>query len=205
MSTPTAVKRLDLTMVQGTTFKVVITWETTPIVYREITGVTQGAPAVITCLAHGVPDGWRVAIVGVKGMTQLNAKNTPPEEEDFIRATKVSDNQIELNEVITAGYSAYSSGGFVMYYTPALLPGFEARMSIKDRAGGTELLRLDTDNTRITLDDTLGTVLLTVSATDTAALTWTKGVYDLEMVSPAGEVTAILTGTVTVKKEVTSA
>lgn len=67
-----------------------------------------------------------------------------------------------------------------------------------------DLMFLSPANARIVLDAALKTITLTVSATDTAALTWKKGSYDLEMVSPAGVVTALLTGTVTVSKEVTT-
>ena len=41
-------------------------------------------------------------------------------------------------------------------------------------------------------------------ATDTDDFTWKTGVYDLEMVSAAGAVTAILTGKVSVTREVTT-
>ncbi|MBK8773003.1 MAG: hypothetical protein IPM06_21580 [Rhizobiales bacterium] len=56
-------------------------------------------------------------------------------------------------------------------------------MSIKDVVGGTELLRLDTTNARIALDNAAKTIALTISAADTAAITWLEGVYDLELVS----------------------
>ena len=70
--------------------------------------------------------------------------------------------------------------------------------------GGTELLRLDTTNSRITIDTAGYTISLTIDATTTAGLAWTKGVYDLEVVSGSGVVTALLSGTITVSKEVTT-
>jgi hypothetical protein len=57
--------------------------------------------------------------------------------------------------------------------------------------------------TGIALDDTVKTILLTISATDTAALTFLAGVYDLELVSGSGVVTQILKGNITVDTEVT--
>ena len=81
-------------------------------------------------------------------------------------------------------------------------------MSVKDKVGGTELLRLDdtvvAPQPRIILDNAAKTITLLVSASDTAALSWKKGVYDLEVVSSSGVVTLLLYGSVTVTKEVTT-
>lgn len=200
----TIVKTENLVILQGKTLSQIVLWETSPIVYKPITAITQGAPVRITSAGHGVPDGWNVAIVSVKGMKQINALTTPPKERDYYPATKVDANSIELNDVNSSDYSAYTSGGYIQYNTPASLVGYSARMSIKDKVGGTELLSLTTVNNRIVLDSANFTIKLTLSATETAALTWTKGVYDLEMVSASGVVTAILTGAITVTKEVTT-
>jgi hypothetical protein len=67
----------------------------------------------------------------------------------------------------------------------------------------TTLIELTTTNSRITLGGTAGTVTLTISATDTAALTPGKYVYDLELVSGGGIVSRIIEGNFVVKAEVT--
>jgi hypothetical protein len=48
-----------------------------------------------------------------------------------------------------------------------------------------------------------GTITLTISATDTAALTSGRGVYDLELVSGSGIVTRLLQGVATISRNVT--
>jgi len=194
----------DLVIQQGKTFSQVVRWETSPIIYKAITGITKTAPALVTAVGHGVPDGWRVAIVSVVGMTQINAKNDPPKQSDYHQARVIDANTIELNDINAAGYSAYVSGGYVQYYTPVNLTGYTARMSIKDKVGGTLLLSLTTENGRILIDTVAHTVTLTISAVDTASIAWSKGVYDLEMVSPGGVVSSLLAGAVSVKKEVTT-
>ena len=194
----------DLIIQQGKTFDKALRWESTPIVYKPITGIAKQAPASITCATHGVPDGWRVAIVSVKGMTQINSQSNPPKEKDYTRATVVDTNTIELNTVNAADYKAYTSGGYVQYNTPTDMASYTARMSIKDKIGGTELLPLTTVNGRILLDNAAKTITLTISAADTAAIIWRKGVYDLEMVSPSDVVTKLLSGSVTVEQEVTT-
>lgn len=197
-------KLLDLVLEKGKTFRYVVRWETDVITYSPISAISQAAPVVITSTAHGVPDGWRVAVVSVKGMTQINADSSPPKDKDYNAATVTNVNTVKLNAVNTSMYKAYASGGYLQYFTPAALAGFTARMSIKDKVGGTQLLRLDTTNAGIALDDVAKTITLTITATATAALTFSKGVYDLELVSSTGVVTALLAGKVTVTNEVTT-
>lgn len=194
----------DLKIEQGKTFSLTVRWATLPFVYSAITAITKAAPAVITSPAHGVPDGWRVAVVSAGGMRRINAKNTPPRSSDYHRATVVDSSTVSLNDVNSTDYSAYTSGGYLQYKTPVDLAGFTARMSIKDDVGGTELLRLDTTNGRITLDNAAKTIALSISAADTAAITWLEGVYDLELVSGSGVVSLVMSGSVAVDTEVTT-
>lgn len=194
----------DLVIEQGKTFSKTLRWETGPVVYKAITGITQAAPARITSPSHGVVSGWRVAVVSVKGMTQINASSTPPKAKDYNKATVIDSSTVELNAVNAADFKAYTSGGYLQYNTPVDMTGYTARMAIKDKIGGTVLLSLTTVNSRIVLDNTAKTIRLLVAATDTAAITWAKGVYDLEMVSASGEVTSLMSGSVSVVKEVTT-
>lgn len=194
-----------LTILQGKTFELPVLWETEPVVYKPITGISAAAPAVVTCVGHGVPDGWRVAIVSAKGMTQINALNTPPKDKDYVIAKVLSADSLELNTVNAAEFKAWTSGGYVQYNTPKDLAGYIARMDIMDKAGGTVLLALTTENAGIVIDNVTKTITLNISATDTAAITWKKAVYDLELESTTGVVTSLLFGTVVVTKEVTAA
>lgn len=194
----------DFVIQRGSTFTQVLRWESSTIIYRPITGIVQGAPVEITCVDHGVPNNWRVAVVSVKGMAQLNALNNPPKANEYKTATVKSADLIELNQVNASDYKPYISGGYIQYNTPIDLTGYSARMSIKDKAGGTELLRLDTTIGNITLDNVDKTISLYLSATVTASLLFTRAVYDLEMVSGSGVVTQLIAGNITVIKEVTT-
>ena len=194
----------DLIIYKGKTYQQVVRWEAGPIIYKPITAISQAAPVVITCASHGIPDQWRVAIQSVKGMTEINSPDDPPRDRDYHQATVVDTNTISFNDINSLGYKTYTSGGVLRYLTPVDLTGFTARMSIKDKVGGTELLRLDTTNSRIVLNSTASTITLVISATDTAAITFTKGVYDLELQSLGGIVTALLYGKVSIEQEVTT-
>jgi len=90
----------------------------------------------------------------------------------------------------------YISGGFVQFYTPQSLAGYTARMDIKDKVGGTvwassEVADAPNNIIEIAVSDATKTVVLTIPATATAALTAKKGVADLEMVSSGGVVTKL--------------
>jgi hypothetical protein len=204
-----AAKKQNFVILQGETFQRVIRWETLPYIYKAISAITQAAPVQITSSSHGLVSGWRAAVVSVRGMSEINAKYSPPRESEFKQVTRISDNSLSINDVNSSDFSAYASGGYLQYFTPVDLSGYTAKMEIKDRVGGTVLLTLgsevvDDPQQRITLDNANHTINLSINATDTAALTWTKGVYDLELTGPTGAVTRIFTGSVSVSKEVTT-
>ena len=201
----------DLTILKGRTFTLVLRWETTPIVYKAITAIEQSAPARLTVPGHGCVDGWRAAVTGVKGMTEINAEANKVRSADYQTVTIVDANTIEFNELDASGFKAYVSGGFLQYLTPVDLTGYTGRMKIKDKVGGTVLLSTESGDTPldvidITLDTSAKTITLTIAASATDDITWTRGVYDLEMVSNDVEptVVSLLTGRVSVVKEVTT-
>lgn len=196
--------KANLIIEQGETFETVVRWETPPLKYKPISAMSQTAPISITSTGHAIPNGWRAAVVDAKGMVELNAASAPPADEEFRAATVVDANTVEFNEVSAALFKAYKSGGYLAYYTPQDLTDYTARMTIRDRVGGTVLAALTSAGSEILLDVAAFTITIVISATATAAYTWTKGVYDLELVSPSGRVTRILSGTVTLSKEVTS-
>jgi hypothetical protein len=190
----------DLVITKGKTFSQVIRWEEQPFVYKAITAITQAAPVRITSATHGVPDGWRIMIESVKGMTQINSTT------EWRKATVIDPNTIEINDINSLDFKAYASGGVVKYYTPVSMAGFTGRMTIKDKVGGTAIASSVgvSPTLTVTVDDNAKTIQITMTATNAAALTAKKGVYDLEMVSGTGVVTGILYGSVTIDSEVTT-
>lgn len=88
--------------------------------------------------------------------------------------------------------------------TPWDLTGYTARMQVRTTVEATtKLLDLTSGDGDITLGGSAGTVAITVSATDMAALIAGRHVYDIEVVSGGGVVTRILEGKFSVKAEVT--
>jgi len=88
--------------------------------------------------------------------------------------------------------------------TPINLTGYSARMQVRASVtSAATVIELTTANSRIALGGAAGTVTLTVSATDTAALPAGRYVYDLELVSAAGVVNRLIMGNFVVRAEVT--
>lgn len=102
--------------------------------------------------------------------------------------------------------------------SPLDLTSYTARMSVRKKVGGTEIISLTTVNGRITLGGAAGTIVLSITSADSANLApagYTPiglepsvsvapaYVYDLEIVSPTAAVTRVCEGTFTVTPEVT--
>lgn len=83
------------------------------------------------------------------------------------------------------------------------LTGYTARMQVRRKVTSDSTLLSLTSGSGITLGGSAGTITLSVSATDTAAMTWREGKYDLELVASDGTVTRLLEGRITVDPEVT--
>jgi hypothetical protein len=87
---------------------------------------------------------------------------------------------------------------------PVNLTSCTARMQFRSEiASATPLITLTTENGGIVLGGALGTIELIITATATAAITWTTGVYDLEVAFASGDVRRLVYGPVTVSPEVT--
>ena len=87
---------------------------------------------------------------------------------------------------------------------PVDLTGCAARLQVRERvASETVLLSLTTENGGIVLGGADGTITMHMSAADTAAIEWRRGVYDLEIEFPDGTVIRRLQGRATVSPEVT--
>ena len=199
-------RQLDLTIIKGSTFSLVetLSLETLPLVYKPITAITNAGPVAITATGHGLATGWRAAVFAAGGMRQINAKQWPPRSTDFHLVTESTVDVITFNDTDSENFTAYTSGGSLVYWTPLSIATCTARMMIRATALAADppLVSLASP-TDITLDDTNHVITIVIAATVTAAYTFAAGVYDLELVTAGGVVTKLLSGNVTVADEVT--
>lgn len=95
----------------------------------------------------------------------------------------------------------WKPGGVPMDFT-----GCKARMQVRAEIGSTVvLLELTTENGGIVLGAEPGTIDLYIPATQTAAISWEGGVFDLEIQYASGpdDVDRLISGSVSVSREVT--
>lgn len=84
------------------------------------------------------------------------------------------------------------------------LTGCTARAQVRaEVASPSVLLEMTTENGKIALGGTAGTITITLSDTETSALSWSAGEFDMEVVFPGGRVTRFMRGTVSVSPEIT--
>jgi hypothetical protein len=183
----------------GATFNPIIRWGSKVLASAAITGITQGTPVRITAPAHGVPNGWPVALVGIGGMSSLNATRYPPVTADFHDATVVDADTISLNDISSALLPAYLSGGSVVWNTPQQLAGVQVKMTFwadANHAGAP--LSVLTNGSGITVDSAALTI---IPLLQTAGLAWntTTAYYDLDVTDASGDVINLFTGTLTIQ------
>lgn len=192
-----APSKINFKMYQGSTFSEVLRWESSKKVYKPITGITAAAPCVVTSTAHGVPEGWRVKITNAGGMKEINSADT------YHIATVASANTIELNNINSIGYTAYTSGGVLEYNEPVSLVGYTARMQLREKLDSATFIKeLTTENGGILVDTVNSKITIYITAADTTLFTFSSVVYSLELIK-AAEVTPFANGVITLVKEVT--
>lgn len=119
------------------------------------------------------------------------------EREDMAAATY--DFQIEQGTTLLKPIVWRDSAGVAVN-----LAGYTAKMQIRQSVGSTDvLLEMSTTNGKIAITPSTGTITLVFSAATTAAITWKRGKYDLELTSSDGTVTRLIEGQITVSQEIT--
>lgn len=88
--------------------------------------------------------------------------------------------------------------------TPRNLTGWTAAMQVRPSAkSDTVLLDLKTTNGGMSLGGTSGTINVHFKASDTTGVTWSSGVYDIELTDPAGKKMRFIEGDLVLSAEVT--
>ena len=195
----------DLELTRGKTFSVPLRYGAPPFIYKAITGIANTAPIRLTVTSHGMPDGWRFAVSGVVGLTALNATADPPRVREYYVGTVVDADTIDINTINGTLLTAYTSGGMIQYYTPVALAGMTARITIRDKYGGTVVWTGTSAAGDLAISTGLSQVTLTIGADITADLP-RRAVYDLELVTAGTPdiVTLLMQGRVLADLEVST-
>lgn len=187
----------DLKLVQGATLRDTLRIMQPRYEYKPITAIASTAPVTLT-VEHGLPGNWLAWVEGVQKMPELNRSHRTERPH---RVEVVDASTLEINSL--SAFGLQPSGGMLIYKPAVDLTGATVRMQIRAEIGGAVLLELSTENGGIAITGP-GTIIRTISAAQTSGLTWTEGVYDLEVEYPDGTVQRYLQGAVSVSREVTT-
>jgi hypothetical protein len=148
-------------IVPGTTVRFVYRWGAAPLIYVPVT-VSSLTPLQFTATAHGIPDGWSVAIADLASIPQLIAKSWPPTSCDYRQVRVVDANTIEFNTIDAARINgAMAATGKVAYETPTNLASMTGTFTVDGFV---------TPFTPV-FDNTAKTITITISALQSATLT----------------------------------
>lgn len=106
---------------------------------------------------------------------------------------------IDQGTTVSIDFQYRTSAGVVIPLT-----SYTARMQARPTpSSAVTVMDATTTNGQLVVTGATGTVTLALTAAQSAALDFDRAVYDIEIVSPAGVVTRLVQGTVTLSREVT--
>jgi hypothetical protein len=109
----------------------------------------------------------------------------------------------ELNLTVEQGTTFSQTLTWKIDGTAVNLTGYTARMQARDDVTSSTTILSLTQSAGLTLGGVAGTIIIALTATQTAALVAGNYVYDLELASSGGVVTRLVQGTLAVSAEVT--
>jgi len=192
--------KLNYKVYQGATFQEIYRWESQTKVYASIQAISKTAPCIITTTTNSnIPQGWRFRVTGVQGMKEINTV-----ADAFYVATEINAQQVTVNEINSAGYTTYTSGGILEYNQPVDLSIYSARMQIRETVDSTTIIHEATSaNSQIVLNNTNKTITITIPAGVTQNFTFETAVYSVELFEATGRVIPFLVGNLSLIREVT--
>lgn len=191
--------KINYKIYQGSTFQEVYRWESQTKVYVPVQSITKSAPCVVaTSEPHNIPQGWRIRVVGVGGMKEINST-----AEQYQIATSVTSDTITINQINSLQYTAYTSGGVVEYGEPVNLADYSARMQIRETVDSPQVIyEATSESGQVLLNNLTKTITITLLGNVTSEFNFTTAVYSVELYS-GNNVIPFLVGNLTLVPEVT--
>ena len=157
--------------------------------------MSKSAPLRIGATGHGILDGWPVAVMGAGGMTNLNA---PWDEIDkgrldryLRRSTLVDADNIDINQVNSSGFSAYTSGGQLVFYTARSVLVRVRRMDVKTSIGGAIIATFNTADGTLAIDSADSTIWFKPAIVTPIVIPARDYYFDIELVRADDSVLAL--------------
>lgn len=171
----------DIEVVQGKTFRKIIRWEVEPMQFKQITAFPSIAPATLTVPSHGLVTGARVAFSALNGFKGLNTRLDKSQQPlDWWQVVVSDSDTIQIPNLNPLIYGQWAGTGYVQFNSLKDLASATALFSIKDKVGGTVIWSA-TETTGVSINNVDKTLAITIPDSVTEAITYKKGVYELEV------------------------
>lgn len=190
----------------GASADIPIRVESSVLQFAQITAMARTAPLRVTAPDHGIPHGWRAAVVGAVGMTDMNVAWDELRPSVMRQVSVIDANTVDFDGVCATGFGTYKSGGVIAFYQPKSLSDYTgARMDIKRNVAGSTMATLSTDDGTIEIDVPHNSVWLHVHPGSFLSIAPSDYVFDIELIS-AGNVIALCSAdsTISILPEVTT-
>lgn len=185
-------RKLSLTVRRGAKADIPIRIESDLLVFVAITSMSRSAPLLVTAPMHGMPNGWRAAIMNAGGMTELNTPWNHLRAADLRKIALVDANSFQVPDVNSASWRTYTNGGQVVYYQPIDLSAYSAAsLDVRESVGATLLANYSTGTGTLELDNANSALWLRLSDAQSSALEAGTFVFDIEITRVAGGTTAL--------------
>lgn len=179
----------------GATYEMPLRISSQVMMYAPISGMAQSAPLEVTSTAHSILDGWQVAVIGAKGMAEINAADPNDiKASEYYRCTVVDADTVIIDGISSERFKPYQSGGHLAFRAPADLSGYASgRMDVKAKVGGDVLLTRNTVNGGLFIDSATSSVFVRISPStlSDAGIKAKDYVFDIELVTAGGVVDAL--------------
>ncbi|WP_236235072.1 hypothetical protein [Pseudomonas tohonis] len=185
--------RLNLPVIPGATLQQKILLMQPKPAFKAIQTIHQTAPLRMTVPDHGLPGEWMTWCEGIQHGAILNLDWKTA----IGRMTQVVDaDTVEFSDI--NGRSLRASGGDLVYQLPVDLTGMGIRAEIRGEGAEPIVLTLGDGLTVIGL----GQLMMELTPSQTAAIDWSRGKWDLDLTYTDGRVARWLYGDVVVTEGV---
>lgn len=189
---------------RGATFRKGWVWYDGADVIKDITAIDRGFHTEITAPTHGLPStDIPVALLDVGELNTLDASGNPSfATKDRILAHVLDASKFSV-EVDSTEFTAYTTGGYLVYRPPKNITGYTARMQFRATTKAADVLLELTDTSGITLGGAEGTIDMVMTDVQTTNFPKNSGVWNIELIAPGpGDVTRFDEGTIELTADV---
>ena len=190
----------ELDMDQGADWDATVHWYGGATFRAAIEEIDPGYPTIIRVTGHLLPSASPTPIVisGVQGAEILNSTDSVLE-----LCTYVDEDYFTV-PVSTRTCEWVVDSGEITYIQPTDIANFTARCQLRSKwYSGTVIHEFTTENGGITLDANDGSILLSCTAAETAAMDYSRAYGDIELISSLGKVTRVARLIVDFSREMT--